>query len=147
MCISIATSTTWLSSPAFSNCNVVFQGGSWVSTGDEASHFARYAFRRHFFQHLGFRVVKSVGYSVPVHLVGTPVFVLGVGVEGKMLLTSFQHLSFERKGLDNWEIDQVTRARIRQGVLVLVWQLIQFLEQRISLFMCIFSKHLKNHLL
>ena len=64
-----------------------------------------------------------------------------------MLLTSFQHLSFERKGLDNWEIDQVTRARIRQGVLVLVWQLIQFLEQRISLFMCIFSKHLKNHLL
>ena len=92
-------------------------------------------------------MVKSVGYSVPVHLVGTPVFVLGVGVEGKMLLTSFQHLSFERKGVDNGEIDQVTRARIRQGVLMLVWHLIQFLKQRISLFMCIFSKHLKNHLL
>ena len=55
-------------------------------------------------------MVKSVGYSVPVHLVGTPVFVLGVGVEGKILLTSFQHLSFERKGVDNWEIDQVTSA-------------------------------------
>jgi len=56
-------------------------GGSWVSTGDEASRFARFAFRRHFFQHLGFRVVQSVSDGPPVRLVGTPVFVLGVGVE------------------------------------------------------------------
>lgn len=69
------------STPTFDGRHNVIMGGSWVSTGDEASRFARYAFRRHFFQHLGFRVVKSVGYSVPVHLVGTPVFVLGVGVE------------------------------------------------------------------
>ena len=146
-CISISTLTTWLSSATFLNCYVIFQGGSWVSTGDEASRFARYAFRRHFFQHLGFRVVKSVGYSVPVRLVGTPVFVLGVGVEGKMFLTSFQHLSFETKGVDNWEMDQVTGGGIPQQVLMLVWQLIQYLEQRISLFICIFSKHLKNHML
>ena len=33
-------------------------GGSWVSTGDQASSFARYHFRRHFFQHLGFRYVR-----------------------------------------------------------------------------------------
>ena len=59
-----------------------FQGGSWVSTGDEASRFARYAFRRHFFQHLGFRLAQSVESSPPVRLVGTPVFVLGVGIEG-----------------------------------------------------------------
>ena len=77
-----------------------------MSTGDEASRFARSTFRRHFFQHLGFRVVKSVGYSVPVRLVATPVFVLGVGVEGTSFLTSFQHVSFERKGVDNWEMDQ-----------------------------------------
>ena len=64
-----------------------------MSTGDEVSRFARYAFRRHFFQHLGFRVVKSVGYSVPVRFVGTPVFVLGGGVEGTTFLISFQHLS------------------------------------------------------
>ncbi|XP_073227915.1 uncharacterized protein [Porites lutea] len=56
-------------------------GGSWVSTGDEASRFARFAFRRHFFQHLGFRLAQSVSNSPPVRLVGTPVFVLGVGVE------------------------------------------------------------------
>ena len=63
---------------------VNFKGGSWVSTGDEASRFARFAFRRHFFQHLGFRVAQSIADSPPVRLVGTPVFVLGVGVEGKV---------------------------------------------------------------
>jgi len=56
-----------------------------VSTGDEASRFARFAFRRHFFQHLGFRIAQSVVNTPPVRLVETPVFVLGVGVEGKFL--------------------------------------------------------------
>ena len=72
--------------------NVFFcQGGSWVSTGDEASRFARFAFRRHFFQHLGFRLAHSIAGSPPVRLVGTPVFVLGVGVEGgyTMVITLF----------------------------------------------------------
>ena len=59
-----------------------------MSSGDGASRFARYAFRRHFFQHLGFRLVQSVADSPPVRLVGTPVFVLGVGVEGKRFLLS-----------------------------------------------------------
>lgn len=64
--------------------NVFFcQGGSWVSTGDGASRFARFAFRRHFFQNLGFRLVQSIADSPPIRLVGTPVFVLGVGVEGR----------------------------------------------------------------
>ena len=53
-----------------------------MSTGDAASRFARLAFRRHFFQHLGFRIVSN-GDSCPVRLVGTPVFVLGIGIEGK----------------------------------------------------------------
>ena len=56
-----------------------------MSTGDEASRFARFAFRRHFFQHLGFRIAQSVVDRPPVRLVETPVFVLGVGVEGKFL--------------------------------------------------------------
>lgn len=30
-------------------------GGSWASAGDLASRYARYHFRRHFFQHMGFR--------------------------------------------------------------------------------------------
>jgi len=45
------------SSPCFDGWHTLILGGSWVSTGDQASSFARYHFRRHFFQHLGFRYV------------------------------------------------------------------------------------------
>lgn len=69
------------STPCFDGRHNMIMGGSWVSTGDEASRFARFAFRRHFFQHLGFRIAQSVVDSPPVRLVETPVFVLGVGVE------------------------------------------------------------------
>lgn len=34
-------------------------GGSWASAGDLASRYARYHFRRHFFQHMGFRYVVT----------------------------------------------------------------------------------------
>eukprot|EP00741_Cyanophora_paradoxa_P005500 tig00000889_g5332.t1 len=43
------------STPCFDNRHNMIMGGSWVSTGDEASSFARFHFRRHFFQNLGFR--------------------------------------------------------------------------------------------
>jgi len=43
------------SSPCFDGWHSVIMGGSWASTGDLASSFARYRFRRHFFQHSGFR--------------------------------------------------------------------------------------------
>jgi len=45
------------STPCFDGWHTMILGGSWVSTGDQSSNFARYAFRRHFFQHLGFRYV------------------------------------------------------------------------------------------
>lgn len=45
------------SSPCFDGWHSVIMGGSWASTGDLASSFARYHFRRHFFQHSGFRYV------------------------------------------------------------------------------------------
>ena len=45
------------STPCFDGWHTEIMGGSWVSTGDQASSFARYHFRRHFFQHLGFRYV------------------------------------------------------------------------------------------
>lgn len=57
------------------------QGGSWISTGDEASRFARFSFRRHFFQHMGFRLVRMLSEDpIPVRLCRTNVFVLGAGV-------------------------------------------------------------------
>jgi 5-histidylcysteine sulfoxide synthase/putative 4-mercaptohistidine N1-methyltranferase len=37
----------------------LIKGGSWISCGNSASSESRYAFRRHFFQHAGFRYVVS----------------------------------------------------------------------------------------
>ena len=51
------------STPTFDTRHNLIKGGSWISTGNEATHAARYAFRRHFFQHAGFRYVES---SAPV---------------------------------------------------------------------------------
>jgi len=45
--------------PTFDDRHNLIKGGSWISCGNEASPMARYAFRRHFFQHAGFRYVVS----------------------------------------------------------------------------------------
>jgi len=47
------------SAPTFDTQHNLIKGGSWISTGNEATRDARYAFRRHFFQHAGFRYVES----------------------------------------------------------------------------------------
>ncbi len=43
--------------PTFDGRHNLIKGGSWVSTGNEALISARYAFRRHFFQHAGLRTI------------------------------------------------------------------------------------------
>jgi 5-histidylcysteine sulfoxide synthase/putative 4-mercaptohistidine N1-methyltranferase len=43
--------------PTFDGRHNLIKGGSWISTGNEALKSARYAFRRHFFQHAGFRTI------------------------------------------------------------------------------------------
>ncbi|NDW15662.1 5-histidylcysteine sulfoxide synthase [Alteromonas genovensis] len=45
--------------PTFDNKHNLIKGGSWISTGNEAMKDSRYAFRRHFFQHAGFRYVQG----------------------------------------------------------------------------------------
>ena len=71
----------------------VLQGGSWVSTGDEASRFARFSFRRHFFQHMGFRLVRSQeAKPCPVRLCKAEVFVVGAGVEGMLPRAQWPHV-------------------------------------------------------
>ena len=45
--------------PTFDDRHNLLKGGSWISCGNEASPLSRYAFRRHFFQHAGFRYVVS----------------------------------------------------------------------------------------
>ncbi len=47
------------STPTFDGKHNMIKGGSWISTGNEATRHARYAFRRHFYQHAGFRIVQS----------------------------------------------------------------------------------------
>lgn len=47
------------STPTFDGKHAIIKGGSWISTGNEALKSSRYAFRRHFFQHAGFRYVVS----------------------------------------------------------------------------------------
>ncbi|ORX91743.1 hypothetical protein K493DRAFT_48442 [Basidiobolus meristosporus CBS 931.73] len=44
--------------PTFDDKHNLIKGGSWISTGNEATIYSRYAFRRHFYQHAGFRVVQ-----------------------------------------------------------------------------------------
>ena len=47
------------STPTFDTRHNLIKGGSWISTGNEATRHARYAFRRHFLQHAGFRYIES----------------------------------------------------------------------------------------
>ncbi|CAH1775547.1 unnamed protein product [Owenia fusiformis] len=79
------------SSPCFDGRHNMILGGSWISTGDEASRFARFAFRRHFFQHAGFRMVKTEPLNaerveVPIRLVDTEVYILGADVPDNPVL-------------------------------------------------------------
>lgn len=45
--------------PTFDGQHNLIKGGSFISTGNEALLSSRYAFRRHFYQHAGFRYVES----------------------------------------------------------------------------------------
>ncbi|MCI4400123.1 MAG: 5-histidylcysteine sulfoxide synthase [Campylobacteraceae bacterium] len=47
------------STPTFDGRHNIIKGGSFISTGNEVLSASRYAFRRHFFQHAGFRYVES----------------------------------------------------------------------------------------
>jgi len=56
------------STPCFDGKHSMIVGGSFVSTGDEASVFARFHFRPHFLQHSGFRLVASDHDAPATHL-------------------------------------------------------------------------------
>jgi len=45
--------------PTFDGKHNLIKGGSWISSGNEMTKHARYAFRRHFYQHAGFRVIEG----------------------------------------------------------------------------------------
>ncbi len=50
--------------PTFDGKHNLIKGGSWISTGNEMTKHSRYAFRRHFYQHAGFRYVEAEALEV-----------------------------------------------------------------------------------
>lgn len=57
------------STPTFDGKHNLIKGGSWISTGNEAIKSSRYAFRRHFYQHAGFRYVSCAHDDLPTKAV------------------------------------------------------------------------------
>jgi 5-histidylcysteine sulfoxide synthase len=51
------------STPCFDGKHQMIRGGSFMSCGHEASHWARFHFRPHFYQHSGFRMAASLDGS------------------------------------------------------------------------------------
>ncbi len=51
------------STPCFDGKHQMILGGSFISCGHEASQYARFHFRPHFFQHAGFRIARSLDGS------------------------------------------------------------------------------------
>ncbi len=45
--------------PTFDGKHNLIHGGSWISCGNLATQKSRYGFRRHFYQHAGFRYIQS----------------------------------------------------------------------------------------
>ncbi len=45
--------------PTFDGRHNLIKGGSWASTGNEMTKHSRYAFRKHFYQHAGFRYLQA----------------------------------------------------------------------------------------
>lgn len=50
--------------PTFDGRHNLIKGGSWISCGNESLKNSRYAFRRHFFQHAGFRYVVGAAPAI-----------------------------------------------------------------------------------
>ena len=101
------------STPTFDGKHNLIKGGSWISTGNEAIKHSRYAFRRHFFQHAGFRYIASQNADVPV----TPVNQFETNPEIAALLES--HYGDNYLGVDNFAVqvsDKVLSITKQLGV-------------------------------
>jgi len=95
------------SSPCFDGRHTMILGGSWIATGDEASRFARFAFRRHFMQHAGFRFVKSTN-PTPVRFTFHP----QSGIEDVSHIPLVDHVPHECSA--NKQIAEETQADLHK---------------------------------
>jgi len=58
------------SMPTFDGRHFAIKGGAWISTGNEATRDARFAFRRHFFQMVGIRYIEGCAIDLSVQCAG-----------------------------------------------------------------------------
>ena len=84
------------STPTFDTRHNLIKGGSWISTGNEATRDSRYAFRRHFYQHAGFRYVESEA----------PVTIVDDAYETDTLVAQYSHFHYgpEYFGVPNFAV-------------------------------------------
>lgn len=59
------------STPCFDGLHNIIMGGSFMSTGDQASIFSRFHFRPHFHQHASFRMCSGPNVGVQLPKLGT----------------------------------------------------------------------------
>ncbi|MCJ7766333.1 MAG: 5-histidylcysteine sulfoxide synthase, partial [Thiovulaceae bacterium] len=61
--------------PTFDGKHNLIKGGSWISCGNELMKHSRYAFRRHFYQHAGFRVIEGEEMTIEENIYESDVLV------------------------------------------------------------------------
>ncbi|MFT6924461.1 MAG: 5-histidylcysteine sulfoxide synthase/putative 4-mercaptohistidine N1-methyltransferase [Psychromonas sp.] len=107
------------STPTFDGQHNLIKGGSWISTGNEALKHSRYAFRRHFFQHAGFRYIESTSPTLPTIPVNEY-------VSDKTICAELEaHFGEDYLGLGNYSVtlagyilEQLNRFSIPKGKLL-----------------------------
>lgn len=100
------------SEPCYDGEHQMILGGSFISTGDEASKYARFHFRPHFFQHAGFRLSQSVDGPAS----GTPVYLKrdNASYDGEAMLNTYMlmHWGSEADIYDRSIFDTVERPNV-----------------------------------
>ena len=81
-------------------------GGSWISTGDMASVFARFHFRPHFFQHAGFRLTHTGSGALPAVRLA----------ERKSQMSHYEHAREAYDAAPFYDATQPNQARLIQEV-------------------------------
>jgi 5-histidylcysteine sulfoxide synthase/putative 4-mercaptohistidine N1-methyltranferase len=95
------------STPTFDGKHNLIKGGSWISTGNETIASSRYAFRRHFTQHAGFRYVENVDGKIPTTAVN------GYETDTEVCQQLESHYGDRQLNIDNYS-QQVSRLLLNK---------------------------------
>jgi 5-histidylcysteine sulfoxide synthase/putative 4-mercaptohistidine N1-methyltranferase len=87
--------------PTYDGRHNLFKGGSWISTGNEATKEARYAFRRHFFQHAGFRYISS----------DEPVILKDETYENDVNIANYCDMQYGKKKQTNFSVELIEKIK------------------------------------